>query len=1109
MIICAWNVRGCNKPLKGAWIAQFAKDHNVAILGLLETRFTIGNLKKFMRSRFGSWKFVHNFETIVNGRIALLWDPNKVDCSNFDISEQCINSLVGCRVSQQSFQCTVAYGLHSVVKRRKLWDKLMEVTPPNGTPWIILGDFNVVKAVDEKIGGRTPTVYDMQDFDSCCSTIGVFDCPSSGEFFTWTNGWMKAVLDRVLINQSWHDNNLACHSTINKMDCVSDHCPLLVDVFDRVRKGNKCFKFFNMWIQHPAFHSIVDSTWSHFVRGTKQFVLTTKLKALKGPLKNLNIKDFSHISSRAKQANLDFQQALHHLDVTTAGDPERANLKLLREKAMFFSEAERQFFCQKLKTNHLIGADRGSKYFHSLIKNKNRTHSINRVIDESGQSTTSLEQVSSAFVAYFSSLFGEDVDRIHCNGDIVTNGICITHEQGDALVAPVSDSEIKQAIFDMGDNKAPGPDGFSVAFFKSSWDIVGRTVCTAVREFFTHGKLLKEWNHTAIALIPKCANAKLVTDYRPISCCNVPYKIITKIIASRLAVVLPDIIDHAQSAFIEGRSMSDNIFLAQELIRGYCRKRTGMRCMIMVDLRKAYDTISWQFLREMLSHLQFPPAFIGWIMKCVSTSSFSVAINGVLNGHFQGKRGIRQGDPMSPMLFTICLEYFSRLIDKRTRFSGFSFHPRCKELRISHLAYADDLMLFSRGDTRSVSILMNTLKEFEATFGLSVNINKSHIYTAGVHDNRLDFAGLPYGSLPVRYLGIPLHAKKLSGDQFSPLIRSITLLIDDWKGHTLSYAGRLELLRSVVQGFVSFWLQHFHIPEIIINRNNSLCREFLCGKKRSMVAWNIICLPKDEGGLGLHNFKYWNFAFLAKNLWNFHAKKDSLWVKWVNHIYIPSHNIWEWRPNEKHSPLIKSIFGVRNLLCSTFGTVDNTVTTLSKWVVNGSFSTSMVYEAIRPHGSPSKEFRGIWKGFIPPKHSFIAWLAVRNRLPTKDKLLGFLGDDRCPFCNVCPESTNHLFFSCRMPYQVWEKVSTWSGCDKRTTAIKSSLKWINRTHRGTRLKSKGIRLSLLATIYHVWIARNNFVFNSVPLDRDSLVLRIEKDVCRVLYGLYPSFFAFE
>lgn len=165
-----------------------------------------------------------------------------------------------------------------------------------------------------------------------------------------------------------------------------------------------------------------------------------------------------------------------------------------------------------------------------------------------------------------------------------------------------------------------------------------------------------------------------------------------------MASILPILVDPAQSAFVEGRSIWDNIFLAQELIRGYRRKRTEHRCMIMVDLRKAYDTVDWNFLYEVLHGLGFPTEFIGWIKACISSATLSVLVNGALHGFFPSKCELRQGDPMSPMLFTLCIEYFSRLINQRIRYSGFRFHPRCKGLRITHLAYADDLMLFSRGD---------------------------------------------------------------------------------------------------------------------------------------------------------------------------------------------------------------------------------------------------------------------------------------------------------------------------------------------------------------------------------------------------------------------------
>ncbi|CAH9141489.1 unnamed protein product [Cuscuta epithymum] len=231
-----------------------------------------------------------------------------------------------------------------------------------------------------------------------------------------------------------------------------------------------------------------------------------------------------------------------------------------------------------------------------------------------------------------------------------------------------------------------------------------------------------------IALIPKTNHSPKVSDYRPISCTNVLYKIITKILAARIISCLPGLIDLAQGAFVDGRLMFDNIFLAKKLVRGYMRKRISPRCMIKVDLRKAYDTISWSFLDNVLRGLGFPSRFVGWIMECVTTASFSISLNGSLYGFFEGKRGIRQGDPMSLLLFVLCLEYFSRLINLKTKGSNFNFHPQCAKLGVTHLAYANDLILFSRGDTYSIEILVKALEEFGDASGLKVNHDKSSIF---------------------------------------------------------------------------------------------------------------------------------------------------------------------------------------------------------------------------------------------------------------------------------------------------------------------------------------------------------------------------------------------
>ena len=284
----------------------------------------------------------------------------------------------------------------------------------------------------------------------------------------------------------------------------------------------------------------------------------------------------------------------------------------------------------------------------------------------------------------------------------------------------------------MGDDKSPGPDGFNAKFFKATWDITGREVCAAVKEFFINGKLLRQLNHTIISLIPKVESPDRVEHYRPISCCNVVYKIISKVMTLRLGTCLGSLIDPAQSAFVEGRLMSDNIFLVQELLRKYSVKRDTRRCFLNVDLAKAYDTVSWEFLRFALGHLGFPPKFVAWAMECVCSASYSIKINKGIYGFFPGKRGLRQGDPLSPLLFVICMELLSRLIKKETSRSSFQFHQHCESLRLTHLIYADDVVLFCRGDVSSVKVLIGCLERFKLMSGLSVNVGKSSIYFGSV-----------------------------------------------------------------------------------------------------------------------------------------------------------------------------------------------------------------------------------------------------------------------------------------------------------------------------------------------------------------------------------------
>ncbi|KAL0455496.1 UNVERIFIED_CONTAM: LINE-1 reverse transcriptase [Sesamum latifolium] len=232
----------------------------------------------------------------------------------------------------------------------------------------------------------------------------------------------------------------------------------------------------------------------------------------------------------------------------------------------------------------------------------------------------------------------------------------IPHEEGEAMVRPVDRDEVKNAIFDIAEDKAPGPDGYSSGFYKAAWIVIGDEVTAVIQDFFTSGKILRQVNANVLSLIPNVANPTTVAEFRPISCCNVLYKSITKIIVQRMQCVMDKIISPPQNAFVPGRRISNNILLGQELFHGYKSQNLPPRCALKVDLRKAYDTLEWDFILAMLHVFGFPDKLIRWIEECISTTSFSVSLNGELHGFFPGARGLRQGDPMSPYLFVFAME---------------------------------------------------------------------------------------------------------------------------------------------------------------------------------------------------------------------------------------------------------------------------------------------------------------------------------------------------------------------------------------------------------------------------------------------------------------------
>ncbi|XP_074304928.1 uncharacterized protein LOC141639779 [Silene latifolia] len=527
-------------------------------------------------------------------------------------------------------------------------------------------------------------------------------------------------IDRVLINDDWL--NMHPESFANFLpEGIYDHCPCVIQLDSNDRVRNVPFRYFNMWAKSPGFLEIVNQHWNVSMYGTHMYKLVTRMKVMKKDLKDLNRDNFHDVE---KNAHI-MQMTLQNIQKELQASPHDAELVEAEKSAAtgfkVLDEAKYLYLAQKAKVSWLEEGDENTAFFHSAIRNVECS-----------------------------------VKKVHY--PTVRQGNILTVEHHRCLARPVTGEEVRQVIFSIPSNKSPGPDGFNSQFFKDTWGVIGADVVAVVQGFSSSGKLLKQINNTSLTLIPKVDMPKNVNQFRPIACCNTIYKCIAKILCNRLSEVLPAIISPTQSAFIKDRDIVENILICQDITKLYNRKHCSPRVIMKLDLQKAYDSIEWSFLEDMLKALNFPTHFLNMLMECVTTPHFSLSLNGEQFGYFKGRRGLRQGDPLSPLLFTVCMEYLSRVLNRVKDIPGFKHHPLCRKINLTHLWFADNLLVFCRGDWDSMTVIMRAFNTFSAASGLQMNKHKSNIYGNSLPRELLEkfaqLSGLKIGKLPFKYLGV-------------------------------------------------------------------------------------------------------------------------------------------------------------------------------------------------------------------------------------------------------------------------------------------------------------------------------------------------------------------
>ncbi|XP_050387335.1 uncharacterized protein LOC126803595 [Argentina anserina] len=875
------------------------------------------------------------------------------------------------------------------------------------------------------------------------------DVGFKGQAYTWArkeNGviMLHGRLNRSLVNEDWlvlWPNSSLTHLT----RIGSDHNPLLFSTKPTIRKGKPTFRFESTWAEEMDAELIVKDCWTDNPALSNMENLVSNLKKCKSYFSSLRKKKYP-----------------------------KCNRELIKECLLELDAIQ--------TCNHIISSDRQLELESSI--------NTLWIREENGE-----DGIRCEFESQFQNIFTTACSRSW--GHALT-GISsfVTPRMNSDLLASISLDEISAATHQLGALKAPGPDGFLGLFYHKYWNIVQKVVWQTSHDFINGNACLKELNRTHIVLIPKVPSPKMTGHFRPISLCNNSYKIVSKVLANRLKLILPSLIYENRNAFVPGRLIQDNILLAHEAYYYLKLKREGRNHEfgLKLDMNKAYDKIERDFLEATLFHFGFDVRWIMLVMSCVRTVSFSIVLNGKPRSFFKSTRGLRQGDPLSPYIFLL-------------------------------------------GTLKNCKSLAQILNEYCTTSGQMINREKSSIYFSPNTPRQMAFL---MGELlsfkkvynPGIYLGMPSLWGRSKRVALSFIKERIHEKIDGWKQTNLTLAGKEILIKSVAFFVPSFPMSCFKLPVGTFSEMGQFNLALIAKQ-----CWRIIQEP-DSMWVRVLKGRYFALFWRLRRATELHGAGPAFWKQGMcvmkegfSQVNIgKSINIWKdpWLPPPNismisttvpildHSPTSVSSLIDWNTRSWDLRKIEHFVHPLDLARIssmpigvqggdgrflwsknkNGHFSVASAYHWLHElnssysltrtstsHVIDSKIWKAVWKINTLPKICMFMWRIFVGTAPSMQHLHSrmILSSHVCPLCVTADESLEHILLLCPWVDGVWFASLLGFIIDKQR--VTTFDRWLFAIIQSSNMKDIPYLLTMISSLcWMIWKDRCLFVYQKKTPD---------------------------
>jgi len=873
--VVSLNVRGLNNVKKRYTLYTWIKENEFDICLLQETYLTKTTSKAVDKEWRG--RVYHSLSDSSHSRGVCILVNKKLICNviNSHCDDRGRMLMINLEIESNDYTFLNIYAPNRVDERISFFNKIhdfINLHAINKSKLCIGGDFNCVLAADERYSGITDKSMDvLKDVIDKLKLVDMWKhCNNTSKDFTYVNPTDSTRNSRIDFILCSDYIKTLCTSCNISQSPAPDHKPVCLDfkLSTNVR-GKGYWKFNNDMLKDKEFEDGIKKVYDDIINDYEQCVTRGLLwDYIKFKLKGYCIQ-YGIAKSRVVKGKCSLlQDALDLYDRKLCDSYSesicRERVKVKRELDEIYEKKSIGYQIRS-RAKWVEQGEQSTKYFLNLEKNRQNNNCINALRNDDGNTVTTDTEILQVAKNFYTDLFKSRniMDTsVQSYFETITADNVLTEDLRQRCEGPITKDECLNAINRIKKNKSPGLDGFTIEFYIHFWPMIGGMLVDVLNDCYENGVLTDTQRCSVLSLIFKKGDTEEIRNYRPISLTNLDYRILSFVLSSRLQNVIGSIVSHDQNAYIKNRYMGYNIRLVNDII-DYCDSLHLGGVLFMTDFHKAFDSLEWTFIRESLNFFNFGPSFKKWVEILYTKPVGKIKNNGHLSEEFCITRGVRQGCPVSALLFILSIEILGLKIRHHSDLKGFNFGFPNKVIKT--IQYADDC-IFCANDEYELGIYLAVIEEFGRVSGLELNVSKCEGLWLGKDKDKQENCTLFGIKWPqqLRCLGIYVgHSGVMNDDRnWQDKITKITEILTSWQQRNLSLFGKVQILKSFV-------ISQFVLPATVLTVSPKIVKQierilykFLWGQRDKVKRMKVIHEVK-QGGLGMIDINTLFMSFKA------------------------------------------------------------------------------------------------------------------------------------------------------------------------------------------------------------------------------------------------------